>query len=112
MTMMFTEADRDESKRKLRDRICDVFEEPEFLELGSVAISEVLIQSAFAWRDWNGGKDDTVHAAKVLRDLTSLIGKRASGWRRKCTRTGARSDDQRNQPVPSKVAKWRGRKHR
>ena len=67
------EAELEERKKKLRERLGDLYQEAEFLGMGSVAVSEVLIRSAFAWRDWNGGIDDTRHAAKVLRELVDEI---------------------------------------
>lgn len=56
-------------KVELRDRICKILMEPDFIQMGSVAVSEALVESAFAWRDWNGGLDDVCHAAKSLHDL-------------------------------------------
>ncbi len=56
-------------QNQLRERVCAVlFEEP-FRQLNHVDISEALVQSAFAWRDFNGGIDDICHAAKCLHQL-------------------------------------------
>ena len=62
-------------KDQLRDRICDVLLEKPFKGMGHVAVSEALVESAFAWRDFNGGIGDTCHASKCLHELVDETGR-------------------------------------
>ena len=56
-------------KDELRERICAILSEDQFQSMGHTEVSRALVGSAFAWRDFNGGIDDTRHAAKCLHDL-------------------------------------------
>ena len=58
-----------ELQNQLRERLCAVLSEEPFRQLNNVDISEAFVQSAFAWRDFNGGIDDICHAAKCLHQL-------------------------------------------
>jgi hypothetical protein len=39
------------------------------LSFDHVAVSKAMVKCAFAFRDFNGGIDDTCHAAKCMHDL-------------------------------------------
>ena len=59
----------------LRERICDILNDEPFIgQMDHTAIAEALVQSAFAWCDFNGGIDDTCHAAKRLHQLVDDAG--------------------------------------
>ena len=58
-----------ELQNKLRERLCAILLEEPFQRLNHVDISEALVQSAFAWRDFSGGIDDICHAAMCLHQL-------------------------------------------
>ncbi len=57
------------SKDLFRERISDVSIEAPFFHMGHAEISEALMSSAFAWRDFGGGKEDSLYAAKSLHEL-------------------------------------------
>ena len=60
---------------KLRSQICDILQSEPFLgSLSSTEIAQTLVASAFASCDFNGGLDDTCHAAKVLHGLVDDAG--------------------------------------
>jgi len=56
-------------QNKLRERLCAILLEEPFQQLNHVDISEALVHSAFAWRDFRGGIDDICHAAKCLHQF-------------------------------------------
>ena len=65
-----TKKEAAELQEKLRDALCDLLaEEPFVTQLNHYKIAEVLVSSAFAWMDFNGGIGDTCHAAKQLHRL-------------------------------------------
>ncbi|MEI7458866.1 MAG: hypothetical protein WCK15_05620 [Pirellula sp.] len=62
---------------KFRERIRDILLEEPFLgrlAMDHTVVAEALIQSAFARYDFNGGIDDTCHAAKKLHRLVDKAG--------------------------------------
>lgn len=57
-------------KDLLREKLNQLIrEDPELLKMSAVETSEALIGSAFAFRDYNGGAEDSRHAAQALHQL-------------------------------------------
>lgn len=73
MKMYFDVAELEPVKEELREAICDLLLKEPFMGMGHVAVSEALVASAFAWRDFNGGEADTRHAANCLHELVDRI---------------------------------------
>ena len=66
-----------ELRQKLRDHICDLLQADPFLgSLSHTDIAEALVNSAFAFSDFNGGLNDTCHAAKVMHQLVDEAGQK------------------------------------
>lgn len=64
-------------QNELRERICEIVQKQPFAgKIGHYEIAEAMVQSAFAWCDFNGGIDDTCHAAKRLHQLVDEAGEK------------------------------------
>jgi hypothetical protein len=71
--MIFSTTDLEKAKDQLSARIDALCLEEPFLSMGHMAISQVLVSSAFACCDFNGGIDDSLHAAKRLHEMVNMV---------------------------------------